>query len=247
MKILRILFTAILILSSFPILGSFQISTSKASMHVLDYEQDVYDKLGNELLFSFKVRLIVEAEEDGTWRISQPGKNYSYRIAFAITLTYVNANRFPNPVANFDVLFHSPTVGFSNISPKYGWEEPAGNKTRVYSYRGVSYSNLGVRVTTPHTERRLGLHPSFYYKPYEGGFEIDRSIISTDGYWSRGPVYIDVTHDTLTTAVNELENIRNSMIILIMTTVALIAITVYRERKQSKARTMNTGVRAQSG
>ena len=238
MKMLKILFSTIILLSSFLISSSFQIPICKASMHIFDYDQNVYDEFGNDLLFSFEIKIIIETERDGTWRISQPTKNYSYMIKFAIMLTYINASRFPNPVTHpteFLVEFDSPSVGFSNISSKYGFEESWGSRESVWALRGVAYTDLGVRVTTPYTERRLGLRPRCNYKQYYGGFE--GPVLSTHGFWARGPVYIDVTEDTQKKIITELENIRNLLIILIMTTIALIAITIYRERK---LRIMNT-------
>jgi hypothetical protein len=236
MKMLKILFSTIILLSSFLISSSFQIPICKASMHVFDYDQDVYDKFGNDLLFSFEIKIIIETERDGTWRISQPTKNYSYMIEFAIMLTYINTSRFPNPDTHpFLVEFDSPSVGFANISPKYGFEESWGSRESVWGLRGVAYTHLGVRVTTPYTERGLRLNPRCNYKQYYGGLE--GPVLSTDGLWVRGPIYIDVTEDTQTKIITELENIRNLLIILIMTTIALIAITIYRIRK---LRIMNT-------
>jgi hypothetical protein len=239
MKMLKILFTTIIILSSFLISSSFQIPMCKASTHVFDYDQDVYDEFGNDLLFSFEIKIIIETERDGTWRISQPTKNYSYMIKFAIMLTYINTSRFPNPDTHpttFLVEFGRPDVGFANISPKRGFEEPWGSRSSVWGLRGVAYTDLGVRVTTPYTEGKLALTPSCNYKQYYGGFE--GPVLSTDGLWVRGPIYIDVTEDTQKKIITELENIRNLLIILITTTIALIAITIYRERK---LRIMNTG------
>jgi len=206
-------------------------------MHVFDYDQNVYDEFGNDLLFSFEVKVIIETERDGTWRISQPTKNYSYMITFAIMLTYINASRFPNPETTpFLVKFNSPSVGFFNISSKLGFEESWGSRESVWGFSGVVYTDLGVRVTTPYTERILGLRPSCNYKQYYGGFE--GPVLSTSGFWARGPIYIDVTEDTQTKIITELENIRNLLIILIMIAIALIAITIYRERK---LRIMNIG------
>jgi len=213
--------------------SSTLIPISRATNIVTDGEQVVY--LENRILCEFKVKTIVETEEEETWRISHSEGENMYDIVFVITVTYIcpelveEGQLYPQ----LRVHFHSPRSGSQVLD-----EEVVTNSSwfdsEFQSIPNRLFVNAGSRYAT-----RIRLEPYFEYNVYHYNLS---KVHLAGGYWRGEPIYIDVTQtikdvqteiDSLRT---ELNTIRNLMYAFITTTIIFIATTAYLAIRKPKVK-----------
>jgi hypothetical protein len=192
--------------SSILILMSFVIPLCQATI-IRDFEKCLW--VGDEELFRFKMRVVIETESDGTWR-----NDTEYDIWFVFTLMSINRTEVNYIEFNQTEVTGVVSVGECSQSypPRVGY--PGDTCIFTLLYCKVMYA-----------PQRLDLRPSFWYYVYrkDGVFE---------GKWfATEPIYIDVVTKDISSQIGfletELNAIRNLMYVLILTVIVLIATTAY--------------------
>jgi len=163
------------------ILSSFLIQKAYGSMKE-DYEYSELSWDGN-LVYQFKVKVIIETENDGTWIPSVD--EHWYHIDYVITLDYINKTRIKSLI--FFYHYSIPISGLQYISFR-----AIENETEVMEYSGQT-GVLSFKITAyPQAfSPRLRIIPQFEFNYTYS--ETWSSAIGPYGKQWRGiePIYID--------------------------------------------------------
>jgi len=174
-RLFSVLFSLLLIASIIP---SVNATIEK------EYEEEMYQDGSKH--FAFKVRLVIETEEDGTWKTDS-----SYQLDFILVVTYFNNTHFQGDPLNFSARegyegkfvyvegTHVTYTLLTHVSCIYVYS-PITKK--MASFRFSPRSEERVKVYPVLTIRDAKVHEGVFYDHYWGGLS---------GYASVEPVYID--------------------------------------------------------
>ena len=216
------------------------IPISRATSIVTEDEQVVY--LANIIVCRFKVKTIVETEKDGTWRVSQAENEYRYDINFLIIVTYVcpefveEWRDYPQLRVHFHSPYSSNNVLDEQVQINSSWFLTEGQTKPLLL---IISARAPAEWKSYFESRRIRLEPYFEYSIYQytSSWE-DVHLLSA--YWRGEPIYIDITQiseDALTQISSlrtELNTMRNLVYVLTLTTVILIATTIYFAKRKSR-------------
>ena len=194
-----------------------------------EYTYKVKHLLRNDVVYAYRLKLVIETEENGVWII---GKYYT--ITFILTVdfinfTYLDALNF----SNFGIYtIHDWYVNFSKDYPAI--------ESIVFGKGGLtlSYPQFVVEFKAyPKCEGRIGIFPRMSVETINPKFFIG------GGNWrAQEPLYIDITTDQVATQIDEIttriDEIRNLIYILISIIIILIAVTCYFNIKKFKSKSV---------
>ena len=173
---LSVLFSLLLITSIIPLVDAT--ITKK-------YNHNEYDEQGN-LLYSFKVKMVVATEENDTWLRD----NY-YRIDFVIKLAYVNESI----LEGYDFIFYSPSLrdftGDYEVTNNMTTLNP---RVRILGTKGTLALYVKPR---PVEEKRVSLKPVIYIQ--QGARARKDYRYDWFGFWweAQEKVYVNVKSPSL--------------------------------------------------
>lgn len=177
-----------------------------------EYTCEVKHLLHNDVVYAFKVKLVIETEENGVWI-----KGKDYTITFTLIVDFINFT-------------YLDALNFS------GWNIYHPHEVDVLKYHDIGYKAFGEGESTlsyPRTVAKFEAYPK-----HEGRIAIFpvmhiEVINSTPfGYWeAEEPLYIDITTKLVTTQIDEIKNL---IYVLISTIIILIAVTCYLTIKKTK-------------
>jgi hypothetical protein len=163
-KVLLALFSLSIISSSFLIQKAY--GSIKE-----DYELSVFD-WGESLAYRFKVKVIIDSENDGTWI-----PNNWYRVDFIITLEYINHSRIESLIFYDPFLLDCSNRMHKNVTIIMEWSGQTDvlyfeATSYLFNPRLITYPNLSFNITYPQSR---GIPPA------------------TSGWFGREPIYIGKT------------------------------------------------------
>ncbi|MGD8506565.1 MAG: hypothetical protein PVF15_07885 [Candidatus Bathyarchaeota archaeon] len=236
-KTLRICFPVLLVICS------CLIGITGASSIVTYDEQVVYSY--NKILCEFSVKTVVETEEDGTWRLSQAENENWYEINSLITVTYVSPDLFGEKREYPQLRIHFHSLWLRNAA----LDEHTGDNSSWFTteFHSSGPLRLTESVRAPSQwgslfeSSSVKLEPSFEYSIYQFNSSLE-DIHMLTSVWKGEPIYIDVTQvdeDPLTQISSlraELSMIKSIVYLLTLTTITLIATTVYFVARKPKVK-----------
>lgn len=185
-----------------------------------EYTFEVKHLLHNDVVYVFKVKLVIETEENGAWI-----KGKDYTITFTLTVDFINFT-------------YLDALNFSD------WYIYRPGEVDVLKYHDIGYKAFGEGESTlsyprtvakfeayPKHEGRIAIFPGMFIKAINPK-PVDGSFTGTIGNWkAEEPLYIDITTKLVTTQIDEIKNL---IYVLISTIIILIAVTCYLTIKKTK-------------
>jgi hypothetical protein len=214
MRFITALGTSCIILIASLIIPSCQATIEK------EYAYQLKDIVWNDTIEDFKVKLVIETEENDIWI-----KGKSYTIQFILTVNSINFSYFDAlNFSSWDVHISGCDVAISKTRWMYDYVLGSSDWT-------LSYPHVVAEFTAhPLSEGRATIIPRMSIKII-GSKAPHGYSLGGESWEAEEPLYINVTTTSLTA---QIDAIKNLMYVLISTTVILIAITTYLAIKKTK-------------
>lgn len=181
-----------------------------------EYEYEAKDLVHNDILYSFRVKLVVETEQNDVWI-----KGKTYTITFilfveSVDFDYVDSLNFSswNIYTDHEYVYISTSGWIAYLNYGSGGER--------YSYP-ITVTEFRVCSTR---EGRVEIFPETDITAYKGG-----NIIWSKHWRAEEPLYIDVTTKTISSQIDEIKTL---IYFLILTTIILIIANIYFGLKHPK-------------
>jgi len=181
-----------------------------------DYEFKAIYLIDNNSEYSFRVKLVVETEQNDVWV-----KDKTYTITFilfveSIDFDYVDSLNFSswNIYTDHEHVYISTSSWIAYLN--YG----SGGKSYSYPITVTEFRVCSTR------EGRVDIFPEMDITAYKGG-----NIIWSKHWRAEEPLYINVTTKTISSQINEIKTL---IYFLILTTTILIIANIYFGLKTSK-------------
>jgi len=203
------------------IIISFTIPLCEATIEK-EYAYQLKDIVWNDTIEDFKVKLVIETEENDIWI-----KGKSYTIQFILTVNFINFSYFDAlNFSSWDVYISGCDVAISKTMWMADYILGVSDWT-------LSYPHVVAEFTAhPLSEGRATIIPRMSIVRIGSSSKVPHGYsLGGSESWEAEPLYINVTTTSITA---QIDAIRNLMYALISTTVIIIAITAYLAIKKPK-------------